>query len=51
MELCEDGHDQVCFDGLKCPVCEELKTVSNLEDKIYDLEKEIEELKDKLEEK
>lgn len=45
MELCEDGHDQVCYDGRNCPVCEELKKSSDMEDKIYDLEEEIKELK------
>lgn len=45
MELCEDGHDQVCYDGRNCPVCEELKKSSDMEDMIYDLEEEIKELK------
>lgn len=48
MEFCEDGHDQVCFDCRKCPLCEELNNVSKLEDKIYDLEEEIDTLKDKI---
>lgn len=21
VNLCEDGHDEVCFEGRKCPVC------------------------------
>ena len=47
MELCEDGHDQVCFDGRKCPCCEILKTNSDQEDKIYDLEEKIKELEER----
>lgn len=45
MEICDDGHDQVCFDGRKCPVCAEMKKVSDMEDQIYDLEETIKELK------
>ena len=44
MYLCDDGHDQVCYDASKCPVCEELKKISDMEDEIYDLKEEIEEL-------
>ena len=22
MELCSSGHDEVCYDGRKCPACE-----------------------------
>lgn len=45
MELCEDGHDQVVFDARNCPVCEELKKISDMEDKIYDLGEQIKDLK------
>ena len=44
MYLCDDGHDEVCYDGINCPVCEELKARSDLEDQIYDLKEKIEEL-------
>jgi hypothetical protein len=45
MELCSDGHLQVCFESRDCPVCEEQKKISDLEDKIYDLNETIEEMK------
>lgn len=45
MELCSDGHDEVCFDSRYCPVCGALKDISALEDTINDLENEIEQLK------
>lgn len=47
MELCEDGHDQVCFDGRNCPACELLKTISDMEDQVFDLNEKIKELEDK----
>jgi hypothetical protein len=25
MELCSDGHDEICFDGRQCPCCEIIK--------------------------
>ena len=44
MELCDDGHDEICFDSRNCPVCEihdELqRQISDLEDEIYDLKEE-----------
>ena len=24
MNLCSDGHDEVCFEGTSCPACKEL---------------------------
>lgn len=52
MELCSNGHDEVCYDCKECPVCEmeaskdkrinELeKEVSNLENDIYELQKQL----------
>jgi hypothetical protein len=46
--LCDDGHDEVCYDARNCPVCEELKKISDLEDKIYDLTQEIKELNERI---
>jgi hypothetical protein len=48
MTLCDDGHDEVCYDGRNCPVCEELKKISDMEDKIYDLEEQIKDLKERI---
>ena len=44
MNLCDDGHDEVCYDGRDCPVCEVLKKMSDMEDEIYDLKETIEDL-------
>ena len=44
MQLCSDGHDEVCFDQKNCPACELLKMNIDLEDKIYDLKEDIEKL-------
>jgi hypothetical protein len=46
MNLCSDGHDEVCFDQRNCPVCDELKTMSDMEDEIFDLKKLIAELRE-----
>ena len=46
MNLCDDGHDEVCFEVRNCPCCDKLKEISDLEDKIYNLTKEISDLKE-----
>ena len=46
MNLCSSGHDEVCYEGRNCPVCEMEK------DKDKDIEKldeAIDELRDRLE--
>lgn len=41
MNLCDAGHEQVCYDGGECPVCKmELEMLV----KIDKLQKEVEEL-------
>lgn len=48
MNLCSNGHDEVCFESKNCPVCEmEVKLkeqISKLEDQIKDLENEVDAL-------
>ncbi|MFA6281884.1 MAG: hypothetical protein WCY05_05230 [Candidatus Omnitrophota bacterium] len=39
MNLCSENHDEICFEGRKCPLCE-------MKD---ELENEIQDLKEKLE--
>jgi hypothetical protein len=45
MQICDDGHDEVCFEGnrTKCPVCEAMaeaqKEIEDLKAQIKDLEK------------
>lgn len=42
MTLCEDGHQEVCFDGRNCPLCIILKEkdaeIDSLNDKVRELE-------------
>ncbi len=45
MYLCSDKHDEVCYDQRDCPVCEKIKEISDLEDKIFDLTETIEDMK------
>jgi transcription initiation factor IIE alpha subunit len=48
MNLCSDGHDEVCHEGKDCPACEikgELKdandTIGELREKVSDLQSTI----------
>ena len=45
MELCSDDHEEVCFEGKGCPVCE---MRGSLQTTIDILEKEIISLKDEV---
>ncbi len=47
MNLCSDGHDEVCFISRNCPVCEIRKEISVMEDDIEDLKNEVDDLKKK----
>jgi len=40
MELCSDGHEEVCFECRDCPCCEAYEEIRNLEKTIKELEKE-----------
>ena len=46
MELCSNKHEEVCYEGRICPVCdmrEELEgAIKDLEQQIIDLERETE---------
>ncbi len=46
MELCDDDHDQICFDQKNCPACEMLKKISDQDDEIYTLKETIDEMKE-----
>ena len=47
MNLCSEGHDEICYGGRTCPACELLETIQGLEAQIAGLEEEIKELKTK----
>ena len=38
MNLCSEGHDEVCYDGRNCPVCELLAGITWLQKRIETLE-------------
>ena len=51
MNLCNNNHDEVCFEGRFCPVCElqkdfdsVLEEKNNLKDEIKDLENQVSDL-------
>ena len=46
MELCDNKHDEICYYGRVCPVCD---LRDDLEQTIAELNQEIDELKDGLE--
>lgn len=48
MYICDDGHDEVVHEGRNCPVCEKIKEISDLEDKIFDLTEERDDLKNQI---
>ena len=48
MNICSgdfSAHEEICYEGRKCPLCLELDNVRQLESKIIELESEVEELK------
>jgi regulator of replication initiation timing len=42
MNLCSNGHDEVCYGTHECPACRE---IDDLNDQIVDLNRDIDELK------
>lgn len=53
MCLCDNGHDEVCFTGRNCPVCEmerdKDKEIAHLEDEIEDLRNDLKALESEAE--
>ena len=45
MNICEEGHEEIVIEGRRCPLCDALQEISNLEDKIRELETEEDNLK------
>lgn len=45
MELCSNGHEEVCYECRNCPVCEKIDEIKDLENSIAGLEQELEDLK------
>lgn len=45
MNLCDDGHEEVCFDSRHCPVCEIIK---DYDDHVKTLKETVEDLTQQL---
>ena len=45
MNLCDDGHDEVCYEVGNCPACELKSQIESLEGDIDDLKEQIANLK------
>ena len=48
MNLCSDGHDEVCYEGRRCPVCEKMDEIAKLEGEVDDLKAENRTLNDNI---
>lgn len=50
MNLCRDGHEEICFEGRKCPLCDmrdDLQSeIDDRDKKILDQEKTINEIRE-----
>lgn len=41
MELCSNGHDEICYESRNCPVCEIIKDRDYFEEELNKLEQEL----------
>ena len=45
MNLCDDGHDEICYDGRNCPFCEMMAskdaTIDELFSRVSELETQV----------
>jgi cell division protein FtsB len=46
MKLCDEDHDEICYEGPICPVCEKYAEVERLQRETEDLREEIKELQE-----
>ncbi len=44
MELCSDGHDEVCYESKKCPACEKIEELGDI---VEEKDRYIKELEDR----
>lgn len=40
MEICSNGHIEICYDDRLCPVCELILEIDELKDEIVNLKRE-----------
>ena len=50
MNLCSDGHDEVCYEEKYCPACSLLSDVANLGSDLLDLRLKLDAVKEELSE-
>lgn len=48
MFICSDGHEEICHEHYKCPLCEKIGECEDLESMIKQRDKEITALEDEL---
>lgn len=48
MNLCSHGHEEICFDSRKCPMCELETEKEGLQERIDELKSEIESLQEEI---
>jgi uncharacterized protein YceH (UPF0502 family) len=48
MELCSEGHDEICYDEKSCPACDLKNDRDYFEAEVSKLEQKITELEDKI---
>ena len=44
MKLCDDGHEEICYDVSMCPLCGRDSRIKELEDRVEELQKYVTEL-------
>ena len=48
MDLCSSGHDEVCYNAKRCPVCDKQDEVDRLQLETEKLREEIQDLESRL---
>lgn len=48
MDLCNDGHDEVCYEGSTCPLCEVIGEREDLLKENMELEERLEKANDEI---
>ena len=48
MELCSSEHEEICFEGRRCPICDKIKElneeIETWKDQVLSLEEQVNEL-------
>jgi HAMP domain-containing protein len=45
MNLCDSGHEEICYECRNCPLCEANEEIESLEKEVEELKESLEELK------